>query len=196
MRWRASERTPQKTKMNHVKYVQSLLVDLSGVDRYVKSEIPLNIDTPRCDHQGYAHLMEKVRMSEPPYLRPATWAQERPVFLDTDHHDVVVPPRYVDAFSTVKVFTRPGDVLKSATLSIGNNFLKTIDLLGNSNEFTFFDSPFACFLEYNECKIVFEYYQKSCDCARTVRLTAIVVDDFTRSKIFERYIDTQKQIKL
>jgi hypothetical protein len=184
-------------KMNHVKYVQSLLVDLSGVDSYVKSEIPLNIDPPRCDHQGYAHLMEKVRMSEPPYLRPATWARESPVFLDTDHHDIVAPPRYVDAFSTVKVFTRPGDVLKSATLSMSNTILKRVDLLGNSNEFTFFDSPIACFLEFNsinvnECKIAFEYYQKSCDCARTVRLTAIVVDDFTRSKIFERYIDLQK----
>lgn len=182
--------------MHHVKYVQSLLVDLSGVDRYVKSEIPFNIDTPRCDHQGYDHLYEKVKMSEPPYLRPATWARESPVFLDTDHHDIVAPPRYVDAFSTVKVFTRPGDVLKSATLSVGNNVLKTIDLLGNSNEFTFFDSPFACSMEYNECKIMLEYYQKSCDCARIVRLTAIIVDDFTRDKIRGRYIDTQKQIKL
>jgi len=118
------------------------------------------------------------------------------VLLHTDHYDVVVPPRYVDAFSTIKVFTRPGDVLKSATLSLANNILKRVDLLGNSNEFTFFDSPFACSMEYNECKIVFEYYQKSCDCARTVRLTTIIVDDFTRDKIHGRYIDTQKQIKL
>lgn len=170
--------------MDYVNYVRSFLVDLSGVDEYTRCKIPVNIEH-HVPHDMYD--MSKVRMSEPPFSRQRTYAQECPWFLEVVNGAVQIP-KNVHAFTSIEVFPFPGDVLKSATLYWGNNILKVVDLLGCSTKFAFFDLPFALFLHpVGQCTIKFEYYKREHCCPQNICVTAIVIDEYTCNQIINKF---------